>query len=69
MIHMQKQKQHTARVNDQILRMRRLYSQIGEPLPVDVIIDFCQYLDKALEIADGEEKTLHSKKAACRRLN
>lgn len=66
---MQKQKQHTAQVNEQILRMRRLYSQIGEPLPVDVIIDLCCHLDKALEIADESGKTSRSKKTACGRLN
>lgn len=66
---MQKQKQHTARVNEQILRMRRLYSQVGEPLPVDVIIDLYRHLDQALELADECEKSLHGKKTACGKLN
>lgn len=66
---MQKQKQHTAQVNEQILRMRRLYSRIGEPLPVDVIIDLCRHLDTALEIADESKKTFHGKKTACGRPN
>jgi len=66
---MQKQKQHTAQVNEQILRMRRLYSQIGEPLPVDVIIDLYQHLGKALELADECKKSLHGKKAACGKPN
>lgn len=61
---MQKQKQHTAQVNEQILRMRRLYSQIGEPLPADVIIDLCRHLDHALQLADESEKTFCGKKTA-----
>ena len=66
---MQKQKQHTARVNDQILRMRRLYSQIGEPLPAEVIIDLCRHLDKALDLADESGNSFRSPKTACGRLN
>lgn len=64
---MKKQKNRYARVSDQAMRMRRLYSQIGEPLPVDVIIDFYRHLDKALEIAN--EDTLRGKKTACGRPN
>ena len=66
---MQKQKRHTDRVNEQTLRMRRLYSQIGEPLPVDVIIDLCRHLDRALDIADERENGFRSKKTACAKLN
>lgn len=66
---MRKQKQHTARVNEQTLRMRRLYSQIGEPLPVDVIIDLCRHLDRALEFADERENSFHSKKTVCAKPN
>ena len=68
-MYMQKQKPHTARVNEQTLRMRRLYSRIGEPLPVDVIIDLCRHLDTALEIADERKKAFRSKKATCGRPN
>ena len=66
---MQKQKPHTARVNEQTLRMRRLYSQIGEPLPVDVIIDLCRHLDQALDLADESRHGLHGKKTACGKPN
>ena len=66
---MQKQKQHTARVNEQILRMRRLYSQVGEPLPVDVIIGLYRHLDQALELADENRNGLCSKKTACGKSN
>ena len=63
---MKQQKNRIARVNDQALRMRRLYSQIGEPLPVDVIIDLYRHLDKALEIAEEREnKVIRSSKRAC----
>lgn len=34
-------------------RVRSIYSQIGEPLPVDILIELYQYLDKALELADA----------------
>ena len=66
---MQKQKQHTGRTNEQLLRMRRLYSQIGEPLPVDVIIDLCRHLEQALEFADESKNGLRGKKTACGRPN
>jgi len=59
-----------ARVNDQTRRMRKLYSQIGEPLPVDVIIDLCRHLDKALELAQENENVYRMRsKQACERLN
>lgn len=46
------------RLEDQVLRVRKLYSQIGEPLQADVIIEMYRYLEKALEFAD-EEKIRH----------
>lgn len=66
---MQKQKPHTARVNEQTLRMRRLYSRIGEPLPVDVIIDLCRHLDQVLDLADESRHGLCTKKTACGKPN
>lgn len=63
---MEKQrKNHYARASDQAMRMRKLYSQIGEPLPVDVIIDLYRHLDKALEFANESENMPRSRKAAC----
>ena len=41
-----------ARVSHQVDRVRKLYSQIGEPLPADVIIELYQHLDRALELAE-----------------
>lgn len=66
---MNKQKNHYVRVSDQAMRMRKLYSQIGEPLPVDVIVDLYRHLDKALDLAGESENTFRSKKTACGRLN
>ena len=40
-----------ARVAKQVKRTRELYSQIGEPLPVDIIIDLHLHLAPALEAA------------------
>lgn len=48
------------RVAAQVKRVRELYSQIGEPLPADVIIDLHRCLAPALEAVDkqgrGEKK-------------
>lgn len=33
-----------ARTSAQVEQMRKLYSQIGEPLPADVIIDLYRHL-------------------------
>ena len=68
-MYMRKQKMHTARANEQVLRVRRIYSQIGEPLPVDVIIDLCLHLDQALELVDEYKNSLHGKKTACSKPN
>lgn len=49
---MEKQKKDRyAQVDAQVMRIRKIYSQIGEPLPADVIIDLYQHLDHALEAA------------------
>jgi len=54
---MKKQMQNRpAQVCLQVERMRRLYSGIGEPLPVDVIFDLHRHLGAALKCAE-EEKT------------
>lgn len=42
-----------ARTSAQVEQMRKLYSQIGEPLPADVIIDLYRHLGQALEAADA----------------
>lgn len=63
---MQKPKQQTARAFEQMLRMRRLYSRIGEPLPADVIIDLCRHLDSALlELQDQRRLPYNAKKKKC----
>ena len=40
------------RAAKQVERIRKLYSQIGEPLPADIIIDLHRCLGPALEAAD-----------------
>lgn len=40
------------RAATQVDRMRKLYSEIGEPLPVDIIIDLHRHLSPALEAVD-----------------
>ena len=40
---------HYERVTKQVNRIRRLYSRIGEPLPVDIIIDLHLHLAPMLE--------------------
>lgn len=36
--------------------LRRIYSQIGEPLPVDIIIDLYQHLGPALALLKTPER-------------
>ena len=43
------------RVAAQVNRVRALYSQIGEPLPADTIIDLYLHLAPALEAAEGKK--------------
>lgn len=44
------------RANRQADRMRELYAQIGEPLPEEIVLDLLQHLDRALELAEEDEK-------------
>ena len=45
------------RVAAQVKRVRELYSQIGEPLPADVIIDLHRCLGPALEAVDEQRRS------------
>ena len=45
------------RASRQADRMRALYTQIGEPLPEEIVIDLLQHLDRALELAEEEPAT------------
>lgn len=47
-----------AHVSAQIARTRKLYSQIGEPLPADVIIDLHQHLGTALSALNERDASL-----------
>ena len=51
-----KQGNQYERVAAQVGRIRRLYSQIGEPLPADIIIDLHRHLAPALEEAAAPQK-------------
>ena len=44
------------RANRQADRMRELYAQIEEPLPEEIVLDLLQHLDRALELAEEDEK-------------
>ncbi|MDO5324753.1 MAG: hypothetical protein Q4G06_12120 [Clostridia bacterium] len=44
------------RASRQADRMRELYAQIGEPLPEGIVLDLLQHLDRALELAEEDEK-------------
>lgn len=46
----------------QVERMRKLYSQIGEPLPVDVMLDLHRHLGAALEIDENQREKPKNKK-------
>ena len=45
------------RASRQADRMRELYAQIGEPLTEEIVLDLLQHLDRALELAEEDEKT------------
>lgn len=68
---MQKQRKNRyADVSRQAARMRALYSQIGEPLPADVLIDLYRHLGKALDCAgEGAMASLPPKGKNCRKAN
>ena len=40
----------------QVSRVRKIYSSIGEPLPVDIIIDLHHHLAPALEAVQAPQK-------------
>ena len=68
---MQKQrKTGYADVEYRVARVRETYSRIGEPLPVDVIIDLHRHLGAALELA-REDATLPLRRQpkTCRKAN
>ena len=44
------------RASRQVDRMRELYAQIGEQLPEEIVLDLFQHLDRALELAEEDEK-------------
>lgn len=44
-----------AHVGMQVDKLREIYSQIGEPLPVDVMIDLYRHLPDALELCRTEK--------------
>lgn len=54
---------------NQVERMRKLYSRIGEPLPVDVIIDLYRHLDGALQLAREENDGMVQRKKGYRKLH
>ena len=41
-----------ARTSHQVEHVRKIYSQIGEPLPADVIIELYRHLGRAMELAE-----------------
>ena len=47
------QKNRHARATEQVEKMRRMYEQMGEPLPADVIAELYQYLGAALQTMDA----------------
>lgn len=60
---MEKQRQNCyARTAQQVEEMRRLYSKIGQPLPVNIIIDLHHHLGKALAVAEQTGPWPRSKK-------
>lgn len=65
---MEKQmKNRCVQASRQLERMRRLYSEIGEPLPVDVMLDLHRHLGSALELAEQNQKMrCREPKQSCR---
>lgn len=52
---MEKQRENRyAHATKQVEEMRRLYSRIGQPLPVDVIINLHRHLGSALEMHEND---------------
>ena len=46
----------------QVERVRKLYAQIGEPLPEDVVFDLLQHLDRALALAREDKMPAKKRK-------
>ena len=59
----QQTKNRYVAVTRQVDSMRRLYSNIGQPLPADVIIDLHHHLGKALALAEQTKPVPHHKPA------
>ena len=58
------QKNQYEQIAAQVNRVRQIYSRIGEPLPVDVIIDLYRHLAPALEAgADRKVRRKRRKEA------
>ncbi|MDY5219877.1 MAG: hypothetical protein ACI4O8_01360 [Aristaeellaceae bacterium] len=50
---MKKQKtERYARTVRQVKQVQQIYSRIGEPLPVEILIDLHQHLGRAMELAE-----------------
>ncbi len=48
-------KENHVQVSEQVKRVRKMYSEIGEPLPAELIVDLYQHLGKALEVVETIE--------------
>ena len=60
---MEKQKKNSyEEISRRVDSVRRIYSQIGEPLPVDVMIDLYRHLADALAMAQEREDKKSGKK-------
>ena len=60
---MEKQRQSRyARSAKQVEEMRRLYSDIGQPLPANIIIDLHRHLGKALDLQAQMQPRARGKK-------
>lgn len=58
------EKNTQAQVTEQVRRMRRLYSEIGEPLPAELLIDLHLHLGEALEAGGHAKSTGNSRRKA-----
>lgn len=57
----QQTKNRYVAVTQQVDSVRRIYSAIGQPLPVDIIIDLHHHLGKALSLAEQIKPAPHHK--------
>ena len=54
---MEKQRQNSyQQVSERVERVRRIYSRIGEPLPVEIIIDLYRHLGKMPQMGERPVK-------------